>query len=81
LGERKFDLVLVNRLLDRDGSQGLDIIRKIKSHPDLSVVPVMMLTDYPEHQQRAVEAGAEPGFGKSELHSPETLDKLRRFLA
>ena len=30
-----FDLVLVNRLLDADGSDGLEIIRAIKADPQL----------------------------------------------
>jgi CheY-like chemotaxis protein len=80
LRERKFDLVLVNRRLERDGSSGLDLIRALKSLPESSLIPLMMITNYAEHQQRAVEAGAELGFGKSELDAPETLEKLRRFL-
>lgn len=69
-----FQLVLVNRRLDRDGSDGLELIRKIKSLPELSHTPVMMITNYSEHQQLAVQAGAELGFGKSDLRRPETLE-------
>lgn len=76
----QFDLVLVNRLLDR-GGEGRPIISRIKNEPDLASVPVMLVTDYPEHQRAAVEVGAEYGFGKSELHMPATREKLQRFLA
>ena len=38
----------------------------------LAATPVMLVTNYPEHQQAAVEAGAEPGFGKDVLRSAET---------
>jgi hypothetical protein len=40
----------------------------------------MLITNYPEHQQMAIEAGAEPGFGKLEYGSSATKDKLARFL-
>jgi hypothetical protein len=40
----------------------------------------MLVTNYPEHQQEAVAAGAEPGFGKAELGQLATRDKLSRFL-
>ncbi len=77
----KFDLVLVNRVLDADGSVGLPIIQAIKADAALSTVPVMLVTNYPEYQAEAGALGAKPGFGKSELGRPETLDKLRAFLA
>jgi CheY-like chemotaxis protein len=72
----QFDLVLVNRKLDQDYSDGLEIIRRVKAEPQLAAVPVMLITNYPEHQQAAVEAGAVPGFGKLELSSPLTRARL-----
>jgi CheY-like chemotaxis protein len=75
-----FQLVLVNRRLDRDGSDGLELIRKIKSLPELSHTPVMMITDYSEYEQLAVQAGAVLGFGKSDLHLPKTIEALDHFL-
>ena len=75
------DLVLVNRILDRDQSLGLDIIREIKADTALAKTPCMLLTNFPEHQQTAIGAGAEVGFGKAELHEPETCQKLARVLA
>ncbi|QDT32477.1 response regulator [Thalassoglobus polymorphus] len=74
------DLVLVNRVMDRDGASGLEIIQKMKSNPELAAVPVMMITNYEDAQQSAIEAGAEPGFGKSALTLQSTLDKLEPFL-
>jgi CheY-like chemotaxis protein len=74
-------LVLVNRRLDRDGSEGLEVIRRIKSDAQLARTPVMLLTNFPEHQQVAVAAGAEPGFGKAELNCESTRQALARFLA
>ncbi len=76
-----YDLVLVNRVLDADGSYGVEIIDQIKTDRSLASVPVMLVTNYLEHQQQAVEAGAEPGFGKDTLASPETHRVLEAFLA
>lgn len=77
----KFDLVLVNRKLDADGSDGLEIIREIKQSPEFQLTPVMLLSNYPEYQAQAVAAGAEPGFGKSQLSSRETSERLGKYLA
>lgn len=73
-------LVLVNRKLDIDYSDGLHVIRQIKEHPELKQVPVMMVTNYEDHQALAIEAGAEPGFGKLAIGAEETLNRLRPFL-
>lgn len=77
----KFDLVLVNRKLDQDYSDGLEIIQQIKADPQLASIPCMLITNYPEHQATAVAAGAEPGFGKLSLSSPETIERLGKFLS
>ena len=76
----QFDLVTINRKLDADYSDGLEILRAIKADPQLAATPVMLVTNYPEHQQKAVEAGAELGFGKNELASPATRERLAKFL-
>ena len=75
-----FDLVLVNRRLDSDGSDGLEIIRAIKADPQLAAVPVMLVTNYPEYQDQAIAAGAVPGFGKAELHQPHVREQLAKYL-
>ncbi len=71
-----YDLVLVNRKLDVDYSDGLAIIERMKAYPALSGIPVMLITNYADHQQMAVAAGALPGFGKLALNSPETRARL-----
>ncbi len=55
-----FDLVLVNRVADRDGSPGLELIRAIKSDPATAGVPVMLVSNYPDAQDQAVALGALP---------------------
>lgn len=79
LREGDFALVLVNRKLDRDYSDGIEIIRAIKSDAQLARVPVMLVTNYAEHQDAAVALGAERGFGKLEFDKSETIDRLRPF--
>jgi CheY-like chemotaxis protein len=76
----RFELVLVNRIIDRDDSEGLDLIAKIKADPHLRATPVMLISDFEHYQQQAVAAGAEPGFGKSALDAQETRQQLARFL-
>ena len=75
-----FDLVLINRKLDRDYSDGIEIIRQMKADPTVAQVPVMLITNYAEHQEAAVAAGALRGFGKLEYDQPETLAKLQAVL-
>lgn len=78
LKNHEYALAVVNRILDCDGSSGMDIIRDLKNdHPDL---PVMLITNFEEHQKAAIEIGAEPGFGKSNLRDASTVDLLAEYL-
>ena len=74
------DLVLINRKLDCDYSDGTEIVRLIKADPALAETPVMLVTNYPEHQEQAVALGAEYGFGKLEFGSPDVVLRLEPFL-
>ncbi len=76
LRDGQFDLVLINRKLDRDSSDGVELIGRIRRDPQLADTPVMLISNFPEAQQDAIGAGAEPGFGKAQLDHPETLEKL-----
>ena len=80
LRDQPFDLVLVNRKLDQDYSDGLEIIRTIKQDLQLAKLPCMLVTNYPDQQQTAVAAGAEYGFGKKELYAEATHERLAKFL-
>jgi two-component system chemotaxis response regulator CheY len=71
---------LINRKLDIDYSDGLEILTALKADPAYKSIPVMLVSNYADAQAEAVRAGAEPGFGKSQLSSIETVEKLRRFL-
>ena len=81
LRKEPFDLVLVNRKLDHDYSDGLEIIKQIKADKKLSALPCMLITNYPDQQQAAVAAGAAYGFGKKELSRDETRERLAAILS
>ncbi len=76
-----FQLVLVNRVFDGDGSSGLDLIRSIKADPALAGTPTMLVSNYPDAQSRAVDLGAVAGFGKADLGRPRSRQALAAILA
>jgi CheY-like chemotaxis protein len=80
LQSEPYDLILVNRKLDHDYSDGMEILKQLKADPNTKTVPVMLVTNYAQHQQAAVDAGAEWGFGKLELWNEETQQRLRPIL-
>jgi len=41
------DLVLVNRIFAADGSEGIEVIRRLKADPELGRLPVMLVSNYP----------------------------------
>ena len=81
LRKSQFDLVLVNRKLDLDYSDGLQIIKQMKADPDLASIPVMLVSNYADAQAEAVAIGATLGFGKASIGNPQTDELLRPFLA
>ncbi|HEY7308790.1 MAG TPA: hypothetical protein VH643_05425 [Gemmataceae bacterium] len=80
LRQGAFSLVLVNRVLDADGSSGLDLIRAIRSEAALRDVPIMLVSNYDDAQSQAVQAGASPGFGKASLGQPDMLARVEPYL-
>lgn len=80
LGTQHVDLVLINRKLDIDGSDGLEILQRIRAGDVQPSVPVMLVSNYPEWQARAVSLGAVYGFGKAELSDPGLRDRLKAYL-
>lgn len=80
LSKGDYSLVLVNRKLDRDYSDGIEIIKQLKADPELAEVPVMLITNFDDHQDMAESAGALRGFGKLEFDDPATLERLRSCL-
>ena len=80
LRKQSVNLVTINRKLDRDYSDGLDVAIAIKSDPELCSVPVMLVTNYDEHQETAIAAGCVRGFGKLAIKDESTRHILEPFL-
>lgn len=78
--DRQFDLIMINRLLDTDRSEGMAVLHELKSNPATENTPAMIISDYQETQDAAVAAGAKRGFGKASLDTPETFELLSVFL-
>lgn len=75
LRQGHYDVVLVNRVLNRDGSSGLEVIKTLKSEGVKT--PIMLVSDLEEAQEEAVALGAVPGFGKASLDDPQTLELVK----
>ncbi len=80
LRERKVDLVTVNRKLDRDYTDGMEVIKQIRAEAEFSDVPIMLVTNYEEHQQTAIQAGCVQGFGKLSIDDDATVTLLEPYL-
>lgn len=80
LRNRAIDLVIVNRKLDRDYTDGMEVIKAIKADPDVGHVPVMLITNYEEHQLAAIEAGCVRGFGKLAINESATREAIAPYL-
>src|SRR4051794_40412580 len=52
----RYDLVLVNRIFDEDGEEGLDAIRRMKADPEFAQTPVMLMSNFHEYQMQALAA-------------------------
>ena len=74
-------LLLVNRALDGrfDAETGIDLIRVCRSREDAPAA--MLVSNYADAQQQAVEAGALPGFGKSQVGDRATTQRLADVIA
>ena len=71
------DLLLVNRKMEPGYAAdiGTDYIRRLREkHPN---VKMMLISNFPDAIQESVEVGALPGFGKSELLTQATKQKLQ----
>lgn len=67
MSKQRYDLVLVNRVFDYDGTSGPDFIRRLKADEALAAVPVMLVSNHADAQHEAQLAGAVRGFGKAKM--------------
>jgi CheY-like chemotaxis protein len=80
LRHEPFALILVNRILDADGSSGVDLVKRLNQEQGLQSIPVMLVSNLEEVQREAVQAGAVPGFGKAALGQPQMIGRLAPYL-
>jgi len=78
--QQPYALALFNRLIFNDGSEGIELLHRAKADPQLAKTPIMMISNFAKAQDIAIAAGAEPGFGKSSLFDPKTVELLARYL-
>lgn len=73
------DLLVVNRVLDGrfDTESGIEMIRGLAENDP----PAMLITNFAEHMEEAIKAGALPGFGKQTMRSAEAEAALHGALA
>jgi hypothetical protein len=81
--ERKLpsaDLVLINRVLDGGfaSETALDVIAALAPG---ARARFLLISNYPEAQAAAVQAGALPGFGKAEMNAPTAKERLLAAMA
>lgn len=80
----QIDLVLINRILDRDRSSGMtlieELVREKQDRQDGNPAHIILISNYPEYQAEAVRLGASPGFGKDALGADSTHTLLASLL-
>ena len=80
LESESFDLVLVNRKIDQDYTDGTELVKMMKANEKTRDVPVMLVSNLPDAQKEAMSLGAEKGFGKDYLRARNTLELLQPYL-
>jgi two-component system, chemotaxis family, chemotaxis protein CheY len=72
----------INRMLDGEFQlqMGAELVREVVQRSAAKKPALMLVSNYPEAQAEAQEAGALPGFGKRELHAPTTGERIRAAL-
>ncbi|MGK0209063.1 MAG: DNA-binding NtrC family response regulator [Patescibacteria group bacterium] len=73
IDKTEYELVLVNRILDKTGEEGMDLINIVKDK-----VKIMMITNYDDSASLAVKHGAVEGFGKRDVFTKDEM-KLTLF--
>jgi DNA-binding response OmpR family regulator len=79
LEKQNYDLVIINRIGAFDQEGGLELIEEIKKDGRFNT-PLMMITNYKDQMDKAIECGAVPGYGKDKLYDKETVELLSEYL-
>lgn len=78
LQKESFDLVFVNRKIDADYTDGMELIHAMQARG--LDTPVLLISNFPEAQAQAMAAGAVRGFGKNDLGNPATVEMVQKYL-
>lgn len=76
ISKNRYDIVLVNRIYDADGTEGMELIEKLQADESNRRTTVMLVSNYADAQDAAVALGAERGFGKDAIGDPATIQCL-----
>ena len=78
-GEQKFDVVILDWMMP--GMTGIDVLERLRQHPNTASVPVLMLTarGQVKDQQRAMELGA-TGYVLKPFSPLELLERITAIL-
>ncbi len=79
LEKQDYDLVIINRIGAFDQEGGLELIKEIKKDGRFNT-PLMMVTNYKDQMDKAIEYGAVAGYGKDRLYNKETIELLSKYL-
>lgn len=75
-----YQLVLFNRLIFEDGSDGIELLKQSRMDTASQHTPVMMISNFDFAQAASVSAGGVPGFGKDAIFEPQTIKLLSQYL-
>ncbi|MBI5401153.1 MAG: response regulator [Candidatus Yonathbacteria bacterium] len=80
LKKKKPSLILLDLLLPK--KNGFDVLKDIRSNPEWSLIPVVILSNLGEDSEikRALELGANDYFVKSQHPIQEVMEKVREYL-
>ncbi len=79
LEKQNYDLVIINRIGAFDQEEGLELIKEIKEDGRFKT-PLMMITNFKEQMDKALECGGVQGYGKDKLYDEETVGLLSEYL-
>lgn len=74
------EVVLANRVFEYTGERGVELIRRLGSSTKPVSTRALLISNFVDAQDDAVESGALPGFGKSQLQSAEAVLAFRHAL-
>lgn len=75
----KPDLILLDVMLP-GGMNGFDVLEHLKKTPDLSSIPVIMLTNLDTEEKVAREIGVVDYIVKANLSLQEVVDKVKKYI-